>query len=197
MGYAHAKKYLEDIPLGGETMDASATKNREPNLLYSFRSVFSGKSKSLTFPGILQYSLFFRFAEFDSKNELEVYSSLKISESPYALLCFDHHSKITNSNTGRLLEIESQIMINDQIHKILVSTILTTPIEMLLGLNFKRMKFLMWDQSGKLILETILFQPIIERFKGIYFSSLKTATQKGAGIKKRFSTINKFISYGI
>ena len=196
MGYAHAKKYLSSIPPNGESMDSQATKNIEPEFLYSFRACFSGISTSPAIPGKLKCSLYFRFAEFESRNELEVYSSLKISERTHEISCFDHSSKFTKSAKGTKLDIQSSIVMDKKVYKIMASGIMTNPIELFIGLNFKQLTFKMWDENDKLILETILYQSIMDRLKAVYYSSLKTYTDKETGIKKRFSILKNFINYG-
>lgn len=197
MGYAHAKKYLSALPPKGESMEADATKNREPEFLYSFRASFSGKSKSPTKSQKLEYFLYFRFAEFRKHNELEVYSSLKLEDSVYEISCFDHLTDISTTSKGRKMEIQSSLLLEGKIHKVIVSTFLTNPSEILMGLNFKSLTFKILDENAKLITETILYQSILDRLKAVYFSSLKTTLSKSIGMRKRFSTLNNFINYGI
>jgi hypothetical protein len=67
---------------------------------------------------------------------------------------------------------------------------------MFIGLNFKQLTFKMWDENGKLIHETTLYQSIMDRIKAAKYSSLKTTQTKGSGIRKRFSTLKNFINYG-
>lgn len=196
MGYAHAKKYLSTIPPQGESMDVVATQNREPDFLYSFRATFSGRSGNPSKTEKMKYSLYFRFAEFREKNELEVYSSLKLPISTYEISGFDHTTAFSNSKSGKQLEIQSSAMVDGKAYKVMVTTILTNQIEMFLGLNFKQIKLKMWDENGKLILDSILYQSIIDRLKAVYFSSLKTTLNQRTGIRKRFSTLKNFINYG-
>jgi predicted acylesterase/phospholipase RssA len=196
MGYAHAKKYLSQIPIYGEVLDESATKNKEPEYTYSMRAVFSGKSNSQSLPEMMKYSLYFRFAEFPENHELEVYSSLKMPNSKVENSGFDHITSSTKSSKGINLEISSTIIIDRNVHKVIVSTILSNPLELGMGLNFKQLTFKMWDKNDKLIFETILYQSILDRLKAVFYSSLKTTLTKGTGLKKRFSTLNNFINYG-
>ncbi|MCR9015686.1 patatin-like phospholipase family protein [Aquiflexum gelatinilyticum] len=197
MGYAHAKKYLSSIPPKGEFLEADTTKNREPEFLYSFRVSFSGKSKSPTKSQKMEYSLYFRFAEFREHHELEVYSSLKLEDIHDEISCFDHLTEITNTTKGRKLEIQTSLILEGKVHKITVATVLTNPLEILMGLNFKDLTFKMWDENANLITETILYQSILDRLKAVYFSSLKSTLDKSIGIRKRFSTLKNLINYGI
>lgn len=196
MGYAHAKKYLSSFPEKGEPLDVKATQNSEPQFLYSFRASFSGKSKSHSKQEKLQYSLYFRFAEFKGQNELEAYSNIKMSESANEISCYNHFPTITKSEKGNQLEIKSHLLLDGKIHSIKVSTILTNPMELLIGLNFKQLTFKMWDENDKLIIETVLFQSVKDRLKAIYFSSLKTSQEKATGLKQRLTTIKNFMNYG-
>ncbi|MCL6258126.1 patatin-like phospholipase family protein [Aquiflexum sp. TKW24L] len=196
MGYAQAKKYLSKIPPNGEVMDGSATKNREPEYIYSMRAVFSGKTNNQSFPKMLKYSLYFRFAEFSENNKLEVYSSLKLAGGNPEISGFDHTSTTSKSINGNNLEIKSAILIDGKAHTIFVTTKLTHPIEILMGLNFKQLNFKMWDENDKLIFQTTLFQSIKDRVMAVYYSSLQTTFEKKIGLKKRFSTLKNFINYG-
>lgn len=196
MGYDHAKKYLSSNPPKGESMDDKATQNREPDILFSFRASFSGKSKNHSKQDKLKYSLYFRFAEFDDQNVLEAYSSIKMAESEDEISGYNHFPTISKSEKGNQLEIKSNLMINGKIHSIMVSTMLTNPIEMLIGLNFKQLTFRMWDENDKLIIETVLFQTVADRLKANFFSSLKTTMSKRTGLKQRLTTIKNFMNYG-
>ena len=197
MGYAHAKDYLANRPLDGEKMDWSATSNVEPQYIYSFRAVFKGDVEwdSITKP--IKYALFFRFAEFQEFNQLELYSSFVFNDGEKDIPTFNSRISKTKTKEGNLLKIQSQLLIDSKLHKIEFLTYLSTPWEIVLGLSFKRSFFRLYDENDKLKIDRVLFQSIMDRFKSIYYSRLTSVYARKGGVKKYISIIKKFIDYEI
>ena len=196
MGYAQAKKYISTVSDSGEIMDQTATQNLEPEFIYSFRAIFSGNASDNPKSEKLKYFVYFRFAEFSDQKIIEVYSSLNYPDSNLEVSGFNHKIENTVKKNSSQLEIHSNIILDGKTHKLSIATELTNPWEMFIGLNFKQLTFKMWDENGKLIHETTLYQSIMDRIKAANYSSLKTTQTKGSGIRKRFSTLKNFINYG-
>jgi predicted acylesterase/phospholipase RssA len=197
MGYAHAKNYLENLNPNGDHMVEKTTENEEPDYLYSFRAIFSGDIDWESTQTKIAYALYFRIAEFKNSFDIESYSSLHFVGKSSEVTGYHSRHSFTRANTGNTLEIETLIQIENKIHKIQVSTVLTNAWELLCGLNFKEITFRIWDENNKLIAEKVLYQSIFNRIKAMYYSSLKTSLGTRIGIKKRVSIIKKFINYGI
>jgi len=197
MGYAQAKEYLMNRSLKGEIMDFSATANIEPLYIYSQRAVFKGDIEWNSKSQKIKFAVFFRYAEFQDYNRLESYSSLIFDNGNEDIPTFN--SQISNSKLkeGNLLKIQSQIFIDSKLHKIEFTTLLTNPWEILLGLSFKRINFRLYDENDKLMVDAVLYQPMIDRFKSIYYSTLTTVLPRNSGIKKYLSVIKNFIAYEI
>lgn len=197
MGYAHAKDYLANMPTDGEKMDVSATANVEPQYIYSFRALFKGIIEWDSKTQLIEYALFFRFAEFQDFNLLESYSSLIFKKDNIDIpTCYN---QISNSKVkeGNLLIIKSQILIDSNLHSIECTIMLTSFWEIIFGLSFKQIAFRLYNENNKLIVESILYQTILDRFKSLYYSTLTSVLPRKGGIRKYLSVIKNFIAYEI
>jgi predicted acylesterase/phospholipase RssA len=197
MGYAQAKEYLVKMPFEGENMDPFATANQEPEFIYSFRSIFRGRVEWSSKVHEIKFAIFIRFAEFQGFNLLESYSSLISNNGNEDIPTF--HNQISNSKSkeGNTLSIKSKILIDSKLHTIECSMLLTTSWEIILGLSLKQISFRLYDENHKIIVDGILYQSILDRFKSLYYSTLKTNLPKKGGIKKYLSVIKNFIAYEI
>ncbi|MCO6434453.1 patatin-like phospholipase family protein [Nitrosomonas nitrosa] len=197
MGYAQAKDYLKTLPESGESLDYRATQNDEPQFIFSLRGVFSGLVDQGSSTSLITYSLFFRFCTFPDKDSLEVYSSVIFSRPKREIPTYDHQVNNIRCPEGNRMTLHAKIMMDDKIHRIEISTVLTNPWELLLGLSFKKISFQIWDENDTLIVDAILYQSLMNRLKAVYYSSLKTVLTEKMSIKKRVAIIKKFIAHGV
>ena len=197
MGYAHAKDYLKTMQAEGEPLDESLTKNQEPNYILSFRSCFSGKIKLGNETVDLGFYLYFRYCEFDSSRLLEIYSSLEDQTKGEEQPCFSHTFSKSKSASQTKLSIRGKVNRGAELLDFEAETTMTNPLELLLGLNFKRLNFKLRQGNDKLMGQGILTQSMLERVKAIFYSQVKSIFPRSIGIKKRIDLVKTFIAHEI
>lgn len=197
IGYSNAKDYLKALPEDGEVLDESLTKNREPNYILSFRSCFSGSIKMENETVDVGFYLYFRFCEFGASHILEIYSSLEDQAKGEEQSCFSHSFSKTKSASQTKLVIRGKVFRGDELLDFEAETTMTNPVELLLGLNFKRLNFKLRRENGKLFGKGILSQNIIERIKAVFYSQVNGVFPQRIGIKKKIDLIKNFIAYEI
>jgi predicted acylesterase/phospholipase RssA len=197
MGYSHAKDYLKAVPEDGEILDESLTKNREPNYILSFRSSFSGNIKLGNETVDVRFYLYFRFCEFGLSHLLEIYSSLEDRKKGEEQPCFSHSFSKTKSTSQTKFVIRGKVLRGAELLDFEAETTMTNPIELLLGLNFKRLSFKLKQENDKLIGKVVLTQGILERIKAIFYSQVKSIFPRRIGMRKKIELIEKMIAYGL
>lgn len=197
IGYSNAKDYLKAVPEGGEVLDESLTKNREPDYILSFRSCFSGSIKMENETVGVGFHLYFRFCEFGASHVMEIYSSLEDRKKGEEQPCFSHTFSKAKSAFQTKLVIRGKVIRGAELLDFDAETTMTNPIELLLGLNFKRLNFKLRRENDKLIGQGILTQSMKDRIGAMFYAQVKSIFPQRIGIKKKIKLIEKFIAHEI
>lgn len=199
MGYADAKRCLAVQPADGVAMDTQTTKMKEPGDRLNFRGTFAGKLLLNGEITSVRYYTYFCFRQADG-DSLQLFSSIYIEALGKEIPLFDHKLKVTVHKDHTQLESTSFFLHDGKVYETHAAWKLFSPIDFLLGLEFKRMSLHVFennDGGAQNIMKGTLRQSIRDRLYGCYHTNVRTYDGGAGGIKKRYSMISKLITHGI
>lgn len=191
MGYAQAKSYLQNHKQEGEALDENATISEEPDFLLTFRSEYSGKLPINSKLTAVKYFTYTRFAKFPDIEILEIYSSIQIGKGELEVSTYNHQIK----GSKNALEVRSSFTLEGREMKLITVQKLATPLEIRLGLGFKKIDIKVLTDDGQLMLEGPLYQNMWSRLKSVYFTNLSTITDKRTGMRAKLNMFKSLINH--
>lgn len=196
MGYADAKKYLENDPVPAIALNADASRMRSPGITLSFRQKFSGK---LRYGGEKQdkyhveYSAAFTLRDHNGELSLQHCSSIHIKTLGREISTKNNLSRVVQSKGGPAIEVASDFEQNGIIYSLRGVLQLNSVLEWALGLEFKKIKLriIRWNENtNSTWLEGQLRQSAYDRFKHLIRSGLRNYYGM-MKLRQKYRTISK------
>lgn len=199
MGYSDAKDCIKAMPSEGVIMDKDATRMSEPGTRLCFRSTHHGNIVWRgTLTKITVYT-YFRYSELSSNSKLSIFSSIKIDSIDKEIPLFDIHVKIEEKAEVKSLSSESKFILDENIYLIKFSWKLAAPLDILIGLGFKKMTLNIFkdDKQQEELAHGVLYQSIKDRLKGCLSTNVRTDKGSGGNIIMKYKLISKFITHEV
>lgn len=198
MGYDSAKKSLKTMPSGGVPQDIEATKMKDPGIRFNIRNEFQGTLSN----NKNQYKVrFYAYMVLSSNNEndhLLIYSSVHLELFNREISCFDSEIKTSKLNNKNILEYTCHFMQNRDKYILTASWKLGSPIDLLLGLEFKSVRVSIAkvnENDDKM--EGTLYQDIKHRMTAWFSTNIRKQDGKPGGIGLKYRMASKLIHYAI
>jgi predicted acylesterase/phospholipase RssA len=198
MGYAHAKKSLKSMPKKGVPMNADATKMTDLGTRLNIRGEFHGKLKCT---GKISTADFHSYMVFSDKHDLQsfdIYTSIRIDDFTDEVPCYDHTTTFRKTKEVTLIECKCSFNLASEIYRLHAKWSLGTPVDMMLGLEFKSVLLSISKEDGSdLLFDGRLFQPVKQRLRSIYTTNVRRqdGTSGGPGLKYRMTS--KLFNYAV
>lgn len=194
MGYAQAKITLISMPEEGQQMDMEATKMSSPGTRLNFRTEFHGllshEGKRIK-TGLYTY---FVFSSLNEHDEIQMFSSIDISEFSGEIPCYDHEIKISDIQDKTI--IQSQCLFNFKNDEYVISATweIESAIDFLLGLTFKKVEISIAKNSEKTpTFEGTLYQEIKERIRNYFSINIRKEDGTPGGIGLKYRMVSKLL----
>ena len=198
MGYAHTKNCLKSIPEKGIPMNAKATKMSEPGTRLNIRGAYHGQLKSAIDTRKADFYTYMVFTDKSDKQAFELFSSLRIDSFTEEIPCHNHIVKCSKINETTRIECNCSFIVDGNKFSLQADWMLKSPIDLLLGLEFKSVHLTISQAAEAMpLFEGLLYQHIKQRINSIYSTNNRRqdGTSGGPGLKYRMTS--KLYNYAV
>lgn len=192
MGYAAAKRDLQEQPDGWTSMNPQSTKTADVGQVLSFRAKFQGKLLYGQRLVEVKYYVYVRFISSNLQSDVELYASLYLGQVGEEIATYNNTIKTLNSSTWLFT---SKLMLQGQEQQVTAEIPRSPPIDFVLGFAMKRCRIDVANEEG-VWLKGVLYQTAFDRIKASYFTSLRDEGKQGS-LRKRFLMLSKFIRHEV
>jgi len=137
-GYADAKSYLQQRSERGVPLDYKATLMKEPGASLNFRSQFAGTLEWRLNPADFCLNINFNFRLIENDLVLRAYASISIDSGEFRISTYNN--LVILDQIERVLTFENDFAYEDQIFHLKCELDLISPVDLLLGMEFKKAK---------------------------------------------------------
>lgn len=198
MGYADAKNCLKSMPEEGVEMDKNATKMRDPGTRFNIRSAFSGCLKSGSGFNHAEFHQYLVFSDHEVLQQLRIYSSIGIDGFVSEMPCCDHSIMTSKGESGTEFIQKCLFRAGDEYYELTASWRLSSPIDLLLGLEFKSVYLTVTKlNSSESLYKGRLHQTIKNRLKSLYTTNVRRKDGTSGGQGLRYQMTSKLMNYAI
>ncbi|MBT1686014.1 patatin-like phospholipase family protein [Dawidia soli] len=196
MGYADAKRCLAAMPPDGVPMDHTTTRMREPGHRLNFRGTFEG---TLSWQGVrttLTLYTYFSYHDIGGRYVLNMYASLHAPVLGREMSLYDLTISAHKVGKYQVLTATGRADHAGTTYRVHMTWRLYSPVDFLLGLEFKRAQIAIHLDESTVIKGT-LYQSIRNRLRGWFTTGVATEQGGMGGLKKRYHMMLKLLTHEI
>lgn len=194
MGYVHAKKSLKSVTKKGHSMDMNATKMSSPGTRLNFRNEFHGTLSSKEGNYQTGFYSYFVLSSMNGKDELQVFSSIKIENFKKEIPCYDYKIEISNAQDKTIIQCQCLFDFENDEYSLWAKWEIESAIDFLLGLAFKKVEISIIKNSERTpTYEGILYQEIKERIRNYFSINIRKEDGTSGGIGLKYRMVSKLI----
>jgi len=188
-GYADAKSYLQQRSEKGVPLDYQATMMKEPGASLNFRSRFTGRMDWIHNPSDFCLNINFNFRLIENELVLRAYASISIDSGEYRISTFNN--QVNLDQIKRILTFESDFVFEDQIFHLKCELDLISPVDFLLGMEFKKAKCTISGNQLAKPISGILKQKACFRIRNVPFIHVGSSSGVVGKWKEKFRILKE------
>jgi predicted acylesterase/phospholipase RssA len=188
LGYADAKDYLKRRMPAGVAPDYKASSMKEPGVCFTFRIGLSGKIMWQSDPADLSVWLQLQFRMISGELVLRAFGSLAFDDGD-RISTFNNHLRLRPSE--KILAYDGEFKFENQTYYLQCEFDLISPIDLQLGLEFKRARCTITGKNLPRLLKFQLRQTIKDRIRNLPFMHISSNSSWIGKWKERNKILNK------
>ncbi|EPR69081.1 hypothetical protein ADICYQ_1853 [Cyclobacterium qasimii M12-11B] len=197
MGYQDTKKYLQEKPENGDSLDFRATQTTNSGDYICLPMKFSGKLVLKDKNHQVDFYIFLRKTIVNGVETMEAFSSLYLKAIEQEIIGGLTKVTVNGKASGEtLIEIETNMSYNEKDYLLKADLRCSNPWSWLMGLAFKSVEVKVYSLIGEeeiVFMEGKLHQSFFSRIKGVGLSLAKKKSGSNGGIGFKFGMIKKIL----
>jgi len=188
-GYADAKDYLQRRSQTGVAPDYKASQMKEPGICFHFRTWLSGEMMWHAKVSGLSVRLQFHFRMVQNELILRADGSLAFDGNEYRISTFNSHVRIRHAEN--VMVYDGEFRCENEIYYLQCEFDLISPIDLQLGMEFKRARCTITGKKLTNLIKFSLKQSAWDRIRNVPFIYISSNNSRFGKWKERFKILNK------
>jgi hypothetical protein len=188
-GYADAKNYLQSKSDKGVEPDYRASLMKEPGASFNFRTQFSGRMEWKLQQTDFSLNILFNFRFIKDELVLRAYASVSFGKSEFRISTYNN--KVSINQAARILNFDCDSVFEDQILHLHCVLNLISPIDLLLGMEFKTARCIITGDKQIKPIAVVLKQKAWSRIRNVPFIHVSSSSGLFGKWKEKFRILGE------